>query len=53
VQQTYMGYYGHPAVIAALGLDPTPVHPRGHRPEPLDLPDLTRVAARGPIYRAT
>ena len=53
VQQAYMGYYGHPAVIAALGLDPAPVHPRGHRPEPVDPPDLARVAARGSIYRVT
>ena len=27
VRHTYFGYYGHPTVIAALGLDPTPVHP--------------------------
>ena len=53
VRETYFGYYGHPAVITALGLDPTPVHPRGHRPDLLDPPDLARVTARGPIYRAT
>jgi hypothetical protein len=53
VRQTYFGYYGHPAVVEALGLDPTPIHPRGHRPDPVDPPDLARVAARGPIFRAT
>lgn len=53
VRQTYFGYYGHPTVITALGLDPTPVHPRGHQPDPLEPPDLARVTERGPIYRAT
>ena len=51
VRHTYEGYYGHPTVIAQLGLDPRPLHPRGHRVEPVDLPDLARVTARGPIYR--
>lgn len=53
VRHTYFGYYGHPTVITALGLDPTPVHPRGHHPDPLDPPDLARVTKRGPIYRPT
>lgn len=53
VRHTYFGYYSHPTVITALGLDPTPVHPRGHHPDPLDPPDLARVTKRGPIYRAT
>jgi Gluconate 2-dehydrogenase subunit 3 len=51
VRQTYDGYYSHPAVIAELGLDPTPLHPRGHRVEAVDLSDLARVRARGPLYR--
>ena len=51
VRQTYDGYYSHPAVIARLGLEPGPLHPRGHRVEAIDLPDLARVVARGPIYR--
>jgi hypothetical protein len=51
VRHTYDGYYSHPAVIARLGLDATPLHPRGHRVETMDLPDLARVRARGPIYR--
>jgi hypothetical protein len=51
VRHTYDGYYSHPAVIARLGLDASPLHPRGHRVETMDLPDLARVSARGPIYR--
>ena len=53
VRHTYFGYYGHPTVITALGLDSTPVQPRGHQPDPLEPPDLARVTERGPIYRAT
>ena len=51
VRHTYDGYYSHPTVIARLGLDAGPLHPRGHRVEAVDLPDLARVTARGPIYR--
>jgi hypothetical protein len=51
VRHTYDGYYSHPTVIARLGLDASPVHPRGHRPETADLSDLARVSGRGPIYR--
>ena len=51
VRRTYDGYYSHPTVIARLGLDASPLHPRGHRVEAVDLPDLARVRARGPIYR--
>jgi hypothetical protein len=52
VRHTYDGYYSHPTVIARLGLDPGPPHPRGHRIESVDVPDLARVIARGPIYRS-
>jgi hypothetical protein len=51
VRHTYDGYYSHPTVLAQLGLDPGPIHPRGHRIAPADLPDLSRVTARGPLYR--
>src|SRR5437764_14700587 len=51
VRHTYDGFYSHPATITRLGLEPGPVQPRGHRIEPTALPDLARVAARGPIYR--
>jgi hypothetical protein len=51
VRHTYDGYYSHPAVVARLGLDASPPHPRGHRTEAVDLPDLARVSSRGLIYR--
>jgi hypothetical protein len=51
VRHTYEGYYTHPAVVTRLGLDPGPLHPRGHRAEAADPPDLARVTARGPRYR--
>jgi hypothetical protein len=51
LRHTYDGYYSHPTVIAQLGLDASPLHPRGHRVEAVDLPDLARVSARGPLYR--
>jgi gluconate 2-dehydrogenase subunit 3-like protein len=51
VRHTYDGFYSHPATITRLGLEPGPVQPRGHRIETSPLPDLGRVAARGPIFR--
>jgi hypothetical protein len=51
VRHTYDGYYSHPTIVARLGLEPGPLHPRGHRVEAADLPDLSRVIARGPTYR--
>ncbi len=51
VGHVYDGYYSHPTVIARLGLDPSPLHPRGHRVETVDAPDLSRVSARGSLYR--
>jgi hypothetical protein len=51
VRHTYDGFYSHPATIVRLGLEPGPVQPRGHRIESGALPDLGRVAARGPIFR--
>jgi hypothetical protein len=51
VRYTYGGYYSHPPVIAGLGLNASPPHPRGHRVEAVDLPDLAGVSVRGPIYR--
>jgi Gluconate 2-dehydrogenase subunit 3 len=53
VRHAYDGFYSHPATITRLGLEPGPVLPRGYRIEPAVLPDLARVAARGPIYRRT
>jgi len=51
VRHTYDGYYSHPTIVARLGLEPGPPHPRGHRIEPVELPDLARVSARDPLYR--
>ncbi len=51
VGHTYAGYYSRPDVVTRLGLTPGPVHPRGHRIAPAELPDLTRVTSRGPLYR--
>ena len=51
VRHTYEGYYSHPTVVTQLGLDPRPPQPAGHRVEPVALPDLGRVTARGPLYR--
>jgi len=51
VRHTYDGYYSHPTIVSRLGLEPGPLHPRGHRlaaDRPLD---LSRIAARGAIYR--
>ena len=51
VRHTYAGYYSHPEIVTRLGLTPGPLHPRGHRIEDAELPDLTRVMTRGPLYR--
>ena len=51
VRHTYAGYYSHPEIVSRLGLTPGPLHPRGHRIKDAELPDLTRVTSRGPLYR--
>jgi hypothetical protein len=51
VKHTYDGYYAHKRVLESLGLDARPPHPRGYEVEAVDLPDLARVTARGPLYR--
>lgn len=51
VRHTYDGYYSHPTVVARLGLEPGPLHPRGHRLAAEGPLDLTRVRARGPLFR--
>ena len=51
VKHAYDGYYAHPQVLGCLGLDASPPPPRGHEVEAVDLPDLARVTARGPLYR--
>ena len=51
VRHTYAGYYSHPEIVTRLGLTPGPLHPRGHRIKDAELPDLTRVMSRGPLFR--
>lgn len=48
---TYGGYYSHPAALTALGLDPSPPHPRGYILEPTDWSILDRVRAMPPLWR--
>jgi hypothetical protein len=45
------GYYHHPRVVAALGLEPRPPHPHGYAMEPNDLSLLEPVQRRGKMYR--
>jgi len=49
---TCVAYYQHPDVIAALGMDPRPPHPKGYELEEGNLDALERVRARGPLYRS-
>jgi hypothetical protein len=51
VRHAYEGYYSHPDVVTRLGLDPRPPQPHGHRIEWREEPDVSRVVARGRIYR--
>jgi hypothetical protein len=48
---TYIGYYQHERVLAALGLDPRPPHPRGYPMAPSDPGLLDPVRRRGTRYR--
>jgi hypothetical protein len=45
------GYYQHPRVVAALGLEPRPPHPQGYEMEPNDLSLLDGVRRRPKLYR--
>lgn len=48
---TYLGYYRHPRVLEALGLEPRPPYPGGYAVPPTDLSLLDPVRARRPFYR--
>ncbi len=52
VRHVYQGYYSHPAIVTTLGLDPRPPQPHGHRIEWREEMDLSRVVARGRIFRS-
>ena len=47
----YTGYYQHPRVVEALGLEPRPPHPKGYEIEPTDWSLLDPVRKRPSLYR--
>lgn len=47
----YTGYYQHPQVVEALGLEARPPHPKGYQMEPNDLTLLDAVRRRPKLYR--
>jgi hypothetical protein len=49
--QTYTGYYQHPQVVGALGLEARAPHPKGYQMEPNDLTLLDGVRRRSKMYR--
>ena len=51
VFHAYIGYYQHPRIRAALGLEARPPHPSGYAMAPNDLSLLDAVRARGRLYR--
>jgi hypothetical protein len=51
VFHTYTGYYQHPRVFEALGLEPRPPFPRGHELAPVDPALLAPVRRMRPRYR--
>ncbi|MDX1648524.1 MAG: gluconate 2-dehydrogenase subunit 3 family protein [Myxococcota bacterium] len=49
--QTYVGYYRHPQVLEALGLEPRPPYPLGFQVPATDFRLLEPVRRRKPLYR--
>lgn len=49
----YSGYYQHPRVVEALGLEPRAPHPKGYAMEADDWSLLEPVKRRGKIHRET
>ncbi len=47
----YVGYYQHPEVLEALGLEARPPHPKGYEMEPTDFSLLDDVRRRERLYR--
>jgi hypothetical protein len=47
----YGGYYQHPRVVEALGLEPRPPFPKGYPVAPSDPALLDPVRRRAPFYR--
>ena len=52
IPHTYIGYYQDDRVLAALGLDPRPPHPKGYAMPADDVTLLDPVKTRGARYRA-
>jgi hypothetical protein len=51
VFHTYAGYYQHPRVLEALGLEPRPPFPKGYELAAFDVSLLDCVRRREPFYR--
>jgi hypothetical protein len=51
VIHVYRGYYCHPRVVEALGLEPRPPFPRGYAVPPTDFSILDPVRRRDKLYR--
>jgi hypothetical protein len=51
VLHAYAGYYQHPHVLEALGLEPRPPHPAGYATVEGDLGLLDPVRRRARMYR--
>jgi hypothetical protein len=47
----YGGYYHHPRVVEALGLEPRPPFPQGYAVAPTDFALLDPVRGRAKLYR--
>jgi Gluconate 2-dehydrogenase subunit 3 len=47
----YTGYYQHPRIVQALGLEARPPHPKGYHMEPNDLSLLDVVRRRPKLFR--
>jgi len=51
ILQTYIGYYQHPRVVVALGLEARPPHPQGYAMAPDDPTLLDPVRRRPSLWR--
>jgi hypothetical protein len=51
VLHSYRGYYSHPRVVEALGMEPRPPFPQGYSVPPTDFSLLDPVRARAKLYR--
>lgn len=49
--QAYLGYYRHPRILEALGLEGRPPYPKGYAVPATDFAILEPVRRKGPLYR--